>query len=34
MELGWPNCPAGGTYSVGPIGTAPTCSIPGHSLAP
>ena len=29
-----PACPAGGEYSVNPIGTNPTCSIPGHRLAP
>jgi hypothetical protein len=28
----WRSCPAGGKYTIGPIGTAPTCSIPGHSL--
>jgi hypothetical protein len=27
-----PTCPGGGTYTVGPIGTAPKCSCPGHSL--
>ena len=31
---GWRDCPAGGKYAVNPIGTNPTCSIPGHSLAP
>ena len=25
-------CPAGGEYTVNPIGTTPTCSIPAHSL--
>jgi hypothetical protein len=30
---GWPKCPAGGKYTANPIGTDPTCSIPGHSLA-
>ncbi len=34
MEFRWPKCPAGGKYTVNPIGTAPTCSTPGHSLAP
>jgi hypothetical protein len=29
---GWRDCPAGGTYTVNPIGKDPTCSIPGHSL--
>jgi hypothetical protein len=28
----WPHCPAGGTYTIGAIGEAPTCSIPGHAL--
>ncbi len=27
-----PVCPEGGTYTYGPIGTAPTCSHPGHEL--
>jgi hypothetical protein len=27
-----PDCPAGGTYTIGPIGTLPTCSHPGHRL--
>src|SRR5919199_1020769 len=27
-----PSCPSGGTYTVGTIGTAPTCSISGHVL--
>jgi hypothetical protein len=30
---GWPNCPAGGKYTVNPIGQSPTCSVVGHSLA-
>ena len=30
--FGWRDCPAGGTYTIGPIGTNPTCSIPGHEL--
>lgn len=28
----WPTCPQGGTYTIGPVGEAPTCSIPGHKL--
>ncbi len=30
-----PSCPAGGTYTVGNVGTAPGCNSnePGHSLA-
>ncbi len=28
----WPTCPAGGTYTIGPVGEKPTCSIPGHQL--
>ena len=27
-----PKCPAGGTYTINPVGEAPTCSIPGHKL--
>lgn len=27
-----PSCPSGGTYTVGAVGTAPACSIAGHSL--
>ncbi len=27
-----PVCPSGGTYTVGAIGTAPTCDQPGHVL--
>jgi hypothetical protein len=27
-----PQCPAGGTYTVGRVGVLPTCSIPGHVL--
>ena len=29
---GMPTCPAGGTYTLGPLGTPPTCSEPGHAL--
>jgi hypothetical protein len=29
---GWRDCPAGGTYTMNPIGTTPICSIPGHRL--
>jgi hypothetical protein len=32
MTGGWRSCPAGGTYTIGPIGTDPTCSVPGHAL--
>jgi competence protein ComGC len=28
----FPICPAGGTYTIGPVGEAPTCSIPKHQL--
>jgi hypothetical protein len=28
----FPKCPAGGTYTIGPIGTDPTCSVAGHAL--
>lgn len=27
-----PSCPSGGTYTVGDVGTNPTCSVAGHSL--
>jgi predicted RNase H-like nuclease (RuvC/YqgF family) len=28
----FPVCPSGGTYTIGAVGVAPTCSIPGHVL--
>jgi hypothetical protein len=28
----FPTCPAGGTYTIGAVSNAPTCSIPGHKL--
>jgi hypothetical protein len=28
----FPKCPAGGTYTIGPVGSVPTCSVPGHKL--
>jgi hypothetical protein len=28
----FPICPAGGTYTIGAVSNAPTCSIPGHQL--
>ncbi|MGH7950356.1 MAG: hypothetical protein ACREFE_00320 [Limisphaerales bacterium] len=28
----WPVCPAGGAYTINPIGEPPTCSIPSHKL--
>ena len=27
-----PKCPAGGTYTIGPVGETPRCSIPNHVL--
>ena len=27
-----PNCPSGGTYTIGNMSTNPTCSIAGHTL--
>ena len=27
-----PTCPAGGIYTLNPVGLAPLCSIPGHAL--
>jgi len=29
-----PFCPAGGTYTLGSIGTSPSCSVDGHELPP
>ena len=26
----WPVCPAGGTYTIHPVGTKPECSVKGH----
>jgi competence protein ComGC len=28
----WPQCPAGGTYTIGAVSNAPACSIPNHHL--
>jgi len=28
----FPTCPAGGTYTIGPVGENPTCSVPRHKL--
>ncbi len=28
----FPTCPAGGTYTIGAVSNAPTCSIPGHKF--
>ena len=28
----FPTCPAGGTYTLGAVSNAPTCSIPGHKF--
>jgi hypothetical protein len=28
----FPACPAGGTYTIGAVSNAPTCSIPGHKM--
>jgi hypothetical protein len=28
----FPACPKGGTYTIGAVGEAPICSIPGHQL--
>lgn len=30
----FPLCPKGGTYTIGQVGTLPTCSIPGHVMPP
>lgn len=29
----WPYCPAGGEYTVGPLGTDPTCTMEEHTEA-
>lgn len=29
-----PKCPGGGAYTLNAVGAHPTCSIPGHALAP
>ena len=29
-----PTCPGGGKYTLGPVASAPVCSIPGHVLRP
>lgn len=28
----WPQCPAGGTYTIGAVTNPPTCSVPGHVM--
>ena len=28
----YPHCPSGGTYTINPANTDPTCSIAGHVL--
>ena len=28
----FPMCPSGGAYTIGPVGTSPTCTMPGHAL--
>jgi len=28
----WPTCPASGTYTIGGVGTDPTCDVSGHTL--
>lgn len=32
IKGGDPRCPSGGSYTYGPIGDSPTCSISGHTL--
>ncbi len=27
-------CPAGGNYTINPVGTLATCSVPGHAISP
>ncbi len=28
-----PSCPAGGIYTINPVGIAPLCTVPGHTLS-
>jgi hypothetical protein len=28
----FPSCPAGGTYTINPVGIPPLCTVPGHTL--
>lgn len=32
MTGGWRDCPAGGTYSINPVGREPQCNFSGHAL--
>ncbi len=32
IKGGFPGCPASGTYTVGNVGTDPTCDVTGHAL--
>ena len=32
IRSGMPLCPASGTYTIGPVGTKPTCSVAGHVM--
>ena len=32
LKAGQPECPAGGTYTIGAVGTNPTCSVADHEL--
>jgi DNA repair exonuclease SbcCD ATPase subunit len=32
LRGGFPACPGGGTYTLGPVEAVPTCSVPGHAL--
>lgn len=32
LKHGMPKCPAGGEYTLNPVGQPPTCSIPSHKL--
>lgn len=31
LKNGIPSCPAGGIYSVNPVGTDPACTVAGHT---
>ena len=33
IKGGEPDCPAGGQYRYNALGTLPSCSVPGHTLA-
>jgi prepilin-type N-terminal cleavage/methylation domain-containing protein len=30
IKAGWPSCPGGGTYTIGVVGTDPSCNLGGN----